>query len=163
MRFAALPLTALPFASLSLIGLSAVALLFACCPAASAIGHHPPDAQSLASLEARAASAPPRDQPWLYARLVHSMTHVAAAEYHAGHIREASAALQRARLCAQRIPLTLLRNAHKLQSAEILVRHTAFQLRQLLMGGIHDRAVVEATIQRLNEVQAEMLTQEFQP
>lgn len=142
--------------------LAAASLLFACSPSALGIGDRPPDAHRLAELQAQAASAPPRDQPYLYAQLVHSMTNIAAAEYHAGHTRQASAALQQAHLYARRIHRSLLRNAKKLHNAEILVRHTAFRLRQLLMGGIHDRSTVEATIQQLNQVQAEMLNQEFQ-
>lgn len=130
---------------------------------ALALGDRAPDARQIAQLEARALAAPPREQPWLYAQLVHSMTDLATAQYRAGNVSEASASLLRARTYALRIHRTLLRDAKRLRQAEILIRHTAFRLRQLLMGGVGNRATVEATMLQLNQLQAEMLHQEFQP
>ena len=116
---------------------------------ALALGDRAPDARQIAQLEARAQAAPPREQPWLYAQLVHSMTDLATAQYRAGKVSEASASLLRARTYALRIHRTLLRDAKR--------------LRQLLMGGVGNRAMLQATMLQLNQLQAEMLRQEFQP
>jgi hypothetical protein len=119
-----------------------------------------PDARHLAQLEAKAAAATPRDQPWLYAELVHSMTDIATQEFQAGQDQQASISLRLAQTYARRIRVSLLRNAHRLQRAEILVRHTAFRLHQLLLGAsIRDQPTLVATIRQLNQVQAEMLNQ----
>ena len=120
----------------------------------------PPDARQLAELEARAASATPRDQPWLYAELVHSMTDIATAQFEAGQDQQAAATLRQAQGYAGRIRVSLLHGAKRLQKAEILVRHTAFRLRQLMLGAsLGDRPTLEATIRQLNQVQSEMLDQ----
>jgi signal transduction histidine kinase len=139
----------------------AVALLF-CSPLAWAHdrGDRPPDAKQLAALEVRAAAATPRDQPWLYAELVHSMTDIATEQYQAGQDQQAAASLRQAQSYAGRIRVSLLRGAKRLQKAEILVRHTAFRLRQLMLGAsLRDRPALEATIRQLNRVQSEMLNQ----
>lgn len=120
----------------------------------------PPDAKQLADLEARAAAATPRDQPWLYAELVHSMTDIATEEFQAGQDQQAESTLRQAQGYAGRIRVSLLHDAKRLQKAEILVRHTAFRLRQLMLGAsLRDRPTLEATIRQLNQVQAEMLNQ----
>jgi hypothetical protein len=122
-----------------------------------------PDARELADLEAKAAMASPRDQPWLYAELVHSMTTIATEQLQAGNEQEADASLRAAQGYASKIHAGLLRDAKKLKNAEILVRHTAFRLRELLTGAPpNDREMLEATIRQLNEVQSEMMMQVFQ-
>jgi signal transduction histidine kinase len=119
-----------------------------------------PNAKQLAELEARAAAATPRDQPWLYAEIVHSMTDIATAQFQAGQDQQAAATLRQAQGYAGHIRVSLLRGARRLQKAEILVRHTAFRLRQLLLGAsLRDRPMLEATIRQLNQVQSEMLNQ----
>lgn len=124
------------------------------------VNDRPPDAKELAKLEAKAASATPRNQPWLYAELVHSMTDIATAQLRAGQYREASESLQAAQGYAARIHLNLLRGAHRLQSAEILIRHSAFRLGQLLTGAsLRDRNALQATLQQVNTVRSAMLDQ----
>jgi hypothetical protein len=53
-----------------------------------------PDAHEIASLEARAVSASPNEQPYLYAELVHSMTEIATAQYQAGDYEHATRSLK---------------------------------------------------------------------
>lgn len=139
----------------------ALAALFTASPVwARGVNDRPPDAKDLAKLEAKAAAATPRDQPWLYAELVHSMTDIATQQLEAGHYREASESLQQAQGYAARIRVDLLRGAHRLQNAEILVRHTAFRVRQLITGSsLRDRPVLESTLQQLNDVRSAMLSQ----
>ena len=138
-------------------------LLLAASPAWAGVNDRPPDAKQLAELEAKAAVATPRDQPWLYAQLVHSMTDIATEQFQAGQDQQAAASLRQAQGYAGRIRVSLLRDAKRLQRAEILVRHTAFRLRQLMLGAsLGERPMLQATIRQLNQVQSEMLTQYFQ-
>lgn len=121
-----------------------------------------PDARELADLEAKAAAAAPSEQPYLYAQLVHSMTDLATAQLQAGDVGHASQSLKSAQNFAGRIQMNLLHDARKLKNAEILIRHTAFRLHELLTGAsLDDRPTLEATIQQLNQVQSEMMLQVF--
>jgi hypothetical protein len=121
-----------------------------------------PDARELADLQAKAAAASPNEQPYIYAELVHSMTEIATAEYQAGDQEHASASLKAAQGYAGKIQMSLLRDAKKLKNAEILIRHTAFRLKELMTGAsLDDRPTLEATIQQLNQVQSEMMLQIF--
>ncbi len=121
-----------------------------------------PDAHELADLEARASVASPNEQPYIYAELVHSMTEVATAQFQSGDVEHASASLKAAQGYAGKIQMSLLRDAKKLKNAEILIRHTAFRLKELMTGAsLDDRPTLEATIQQLNHVQSEMMLQIF--
>jgi hypothetical protein len=121
-----------------------------------------PDARAIADLQAKAAAASPNEQPYLYAQLVHSMTELATAQFQAGDPRTASQTLKSAQGYASRIQMSLLHDAKKLKDAEIIIRHTAFRLRELLTGAsLDDRPTLEATIRQLNQVQDEMMMQIF--
>ncbi|MFZ0633655.1 MAG: hypothetical protein WA399_11230 [Acidobacteriaceae bacterium] len=129
---------------------------------AHGLNDRPPDAHQLADLEAKAAMASPNEQPFLYAELVHSMTEIATEEYQAGNQKQATASLRAAQGYAGKIHMNLLRDAKKLKNAEILIRHTAFRLKELMTGAsLDDRPTLEATIQQLNQVQLEMMNQVF--
>ncbi|MFZ0272281.1 MAG: hypothetical protein WB524_13410 [Acidobacteriaceae bacterium] len=146
----------------SIAVLAAVVVL----PATLAWGHgmddRVPDAREVADLQAKAAAASPNEQPYIYAELVHSMTEIATAQFQAGDQEKASASLRAAQGYAQKIQMNLLRDAKKLKNAEILIRHTAFRLKELMTGAsLDDRPTLEATIQQLNQVQSEMMTQIF--
>lgn len=135
-------------------------------PASFAWAHgmndRPLDSRALADLEAKAAVASPNEQPYLYAELVHSMTEIATEQYQEGQDQQASASLKVARNYASKIQGGLLRDAKKLKNAEILIRHTAFRLKELMTGAsLNDRPTLEATMQELNRVQTEMLQQVF--
>ena len=129
---------------------------------AHGLNDRPLDAHQLADLEAKAAAASPNEQPYIYAELVHSMTEIATEQFQAGHDAQASASLKAAQGYAGKIQMNLLRDAKKLKNAEILIRHTAFRLRELLTGAsLNDRPTLEATIRQLNQVQSEMMNQIF--
>jgi len=129
---------------------------------AHGLNDRPLDAHQLADLEAKAAAASPNEQPYIYAELVHSMTEIATEQFQAGHDAQAAASLKAAQGYAGKIQMNLLRDAKKLKNAEILIRHTAFRLRELLTGAsLNDRPTLEATIRQLNQVQSEMMNQIF--
>ena len=139
------------------------AVLFSVSPArAHGPEDRPPDAQQLAELQAKAAAATPRDQPWLYAELVHSMTDIATEQLQEGQVQQASESLRAAQSYANRIHVNLLHDAKRLKNAEILIRHTAFRVREMLMSAsLNDRPVLQATLSQLNQVQSEMMMQVF--
>ena len=120
------------------------------------------DAQQLAALQTRAAEASPKEQCYLYAELVHSMTELANIQMKQGEDAQASASLLLARNYASKIQMDLLGDAKKLKNAEILIRHTAFRMKELMMGAsLDDRPTMEATIQQLNLVESKMMLQVF--
>lgn len=144
------------------VAVLAATLLAAPLAFAHGLADRPPDARELADLEAKAATAAPNEQPYLYAELVHSMTEMATVEFQAGNEQQASASLRQAQGYAGKIHMNLLRDARKLKNAEILIRHTAFRLKELMTGAsTNDRPALEATIEQLNQVQAEMMNQIF--
>lgn len=129
---------------------------------AHGLSDRPLDAHQLADLEAKAEVASPSEQPYLYAQLVHSMTEIATEQFQAGDTQQASASIRAAQTYAGKIHMNLVRDARKLKNAEILIRHTAFRMKELMTGAsLSDRPVLEATIQELNQVQQEMMDQIF--
>ena len=144
------------------VSVLAVVLLPASLAWAHGLNDRPPDARELADLQAKAAIASPSEQPYLYAELVHSMTEIATEQFQAGNDQQASASIREAQSYAGKIHMNLLRDARKLKNAEILIRHTAFRLKELMTGAsLNDRPVLEATITQLNQVQQEMMNQIF--
>jgi hypothetical protein len=121
-----------------------------------------PDAREIADLQAKAEIASPSEQPFLYAQLVHSLTEIATIQYQAGDAPKASASLKSAQSYAAKLQSGLAHNAKKLKDAEILIRHTAFRLHELLTGAsIDDRPTLEATIKQLNQIQSDLMLQVF--
>lgn len=131
---------------------------------AHGLSDRPLDARQLADLQAKAATASPNEQPYLYAELVHSMTEIATEQFQAGNEQQASASIREAQGYAGKIHMNLLRDAKKLKNAEILIRHAAFRMKELMTGAsLNDQPVLEATIVQLNQVQQEMMSQIFHP
>jgi hypothetical protein len=145
-----------------LVGVLAAVLLPASLAWAHGLNDRAPDLRELADLQAKAETASPNEQPYIYAELVHSMTEIATEQFQAGNEQQASASLHAAQGYAGKIHMNLLRDARKLKNAEILIRHTAFRLKELMTGAsLNDQPTLEATIQQLNQVQAEMMIQVF--
>ena len=141
--------------SLLMIGLNAA-------PAIAAIDDKQPDAQSIAALEARASLASPKDQCFLYAELDHEMIEFSSAQYAAGEIDKASQTLKRVNGFAQKIHIAIANDEKRLKNAQILLRHTAFRLNELLhSSSIEDRPLVQETLAQLNQVQTETMMQVF--
>ncbi len=131
-------------------------------PAASAASDKALDTQEIAALEIKAAQAAPKEQCFLYAQLAHSMTELASQQLSAGNIAQASASLKAVQMYAEKIHMGVADDAKKLKNAEILMRHTAYQLKELLMGAsLDDRPTLESTLKQLDQVQSEMMLQVF--
>ena len=121
-----------------------------------------PNPQALAALEQRASLASPREQCFLYAELVHERTEEAGRELSSGDVEKATASIQFIQKYAAKIHIGLADDSKRLKNAEILVRHTAFRLRDILRGAsTDDRPPLEATLKQLDQVQSEMMLAVF--
>jgi hypothetical protein len=139
-------------------------LLFVFCFAAhaSSIDENLPDAQALSRLELQAQEAKPREQCFLYAELVHTMTEIAGKQMLNGDIDQASATLKKVEHYAELNHLGLARDTKRLKSAELLMHHTTYKLNEYLhQASGEDQATLQATLKQLDHVQNEILTQVF--
>ena len=131
-------------------------------PGALAVDEKIPDAQSLTQLEARASQADPREQCFLYAELVHEMTELAGRQLSAGEMEQASNTLRVVQQYAAKIHMGVASDSKRLKNAEILMRHTAFRLKDILSSAsLDDRPTLDATLKQLDQVEAEMMLQVF--
>lgn len=131
-------------------------------PAYAATDAKIPDAQSIAALEAKANQAQPREQCFLYAELIHEMIEFSSAQYAAGEFEKASNTLKRVNGFAQKIHIAVANDEKRLKNAQILLRHTAFRLTELLhASAIEDRPLVAETLAQVNQVQTETMMQVF--
>jgi hypothetical protein len=131
-------------------------------PAASAATDKTLDAQQMAALANKAAQASPKEQCFMYAELAHSMLEQASQQLSAGDTAKASASLKAVQMYAEKIHMGVADDAHKLKNAEILMRHTAYRLKELMMGAsLEDRPTLESTLKQLDQVEAEMMMQVF--
>ncbi len=131
-------------------------------PGALAADEKIPDAQAMLALEARASTATPKEQCFLYAELVHDMTELAGRQLTSGDAERASTTLKNVQQYASKIHMGVANDSKKLKNAEILMRHTAFRLKDILTtASLDDRPTLDATLKQLDQVQAEMMLQVF--
>jgi hypothetical protein len=118
--------------------------------------------QTIQALEARADQAGPREQCFLYAEVVHQMTEVSLRQYAAGDVDNASKMLKQIQQFAHKIHLSMADNDKRLKNAEILLRHTAFRLNEMLHGSsFEDRPLVQEALTEVNQAQNEAMMQVF--
>jgi hypothetical protein len=121
-----------------------------------------PDQQSIDALELRASQAQPREQCFLYAEAVHQMIEFSLRQYAAGDAEKANGLLKRAQELTHKIHLAVSDDNKRLKNAEILLRHTAFRLTELLHASAsEDRPLVQETLSRVNAAQTEAMMQVF--
>ena len=131
-------------------------------PARAAIDDSVPAPEIIAQLEARAAQAKPREQCFLYAQLVHSMTQLAGKQFVDGDIEQASATLKKINQYAQLIHMNVANDTKKLKDAEMLMQHTTSHLGMYIrQASADDQATLKATLTQLDHVHDELLTQVF--
>lgn len=120
------------------------------------------DEVSLTQLESRAQAAQPREQCFLYAELVHSLTEIAGKQLADGDSVSASVTLKRIDTLAQKIHMTLAKDTKRLKNAELLMHHTTRRLSDMLhIAALEDQPIVQSTLKRLDTVQTELLAQVF--
>ena len=122
-----------------------------------------PDEQMISALEQRAAQAHPREQCFLYAQLVHEMIEFSAQQYQAGEVDKANGLLKKAQEFTHKITSALAVNDKKLKDAQIILRHSAYRLSELLHAGAPDenRELLKQTLAQLNQVQEDAMLQVF--
>ena len=121
-----------------------------------------PDQQTINALEQRASQAQPREQCFLYAEVVHDMIEVSLRQYAAGDAEKATGLLKRAQELTHRIHLAISDDNKRLKNAEILLRHTAFRLTEMLHSSAsEDRPLVQETLSQVNRAQTEAMLQVF--
>ena len=129
---------------------------------ASSPDDKPFDQNSIAALEARIGQAQPREQCFLYAELIHQMTELSLKQYAAGDVEKASQMLAQVQEIAHKMHLSIADNDKRLKNAEILLRHTAFRLKEMLRSSsVEDRPLVEATLAQVNRAENETMLQVF--
>jgi hypothetical protein len=119
-----------------------------------------PDQQSIDALQARIHDAQPREQCFLYAELIHQMTELSLHEYAEGNVDKADGMLKQIEQIARKVHLSVADNDKRLKNAEILLRHTAFRLNEMLHSSSYeDRPLVASALAQVNQVESEaMLT-----
>jgi hypothetical protein len=90
------------------------------------------------------------------------MTEYSVKQYAAGDVDKATDLLKQIQSLAGKLHLSVAINDKRLKKAEILLRHTAFRLTELLHNSSSDdRQVVAATLAQVNEAQSETMLQVF--
>jgi hypothetical protein len=145
--------------SLAVLALAAVSVL----PArASGFDDKPFDQESINVLQAKILQAQPREQCFLYAELVHQMTEVSLRQYSAGDGDKAALLLKQVQGLAQKIHLSMADDNKRLKNAQILLRHTAFRLNEMLHNSsLEDQPLVAETLAQVNQAQSEAMLQVF--
>ena len=148
--------------ALFLASASVLAFLVVVPVRAAAIDESIPNSDGLAQLEQRASQANPREQCFLYAELVHTMTEKAGKEIADGDIEKANVTLKQINLFAHMIHVNLAKDTKRLKDAEMLMHHTTYRLAEYLhLVNGEDKATVQATLKQLDQVNDELLTQVF--
>jgi hypothetical protein len=120
------------------------------------------DQSTIAALESRIGQAQPREQCFLYAELIHQMTEFSLKQYAAGDVEKASELLKQVQEIVQKMHLSVADNDKRLKNAEILLRHSAFRLKEMLQSSAsEDRPLVEATLAQVNHAENETMLQVF--
>lgn len=120
------------------------------------------DTQELTALAARAEQATPKDRCYLYAQLVSAMTALASKQMDAGDSSDASASLKAIQEYTEKIHGDVTNNSRKLKDAQIMMRRTAFRLKELMSGAsLSDQPIFEATLKQLDQVQSQMMLAVF--
>ena len=120
------------------------------------------DQGTITALQDRINLAQPREQCFLYAELIHQMTEVSLQQYAAGDVEKANALLNQIQQITHKMHLSMADNDKRLKNAEILLRHTAFRLREMLHSSAsEDRPLFEATLAQVNQAQSETMLSVF--
>jgi hypothetical protein len=120
------------------------------------------DQQSIDALQAKILQAQPREQCFLYAELVHEMTEFSLRQYAAGDGEKAAGLLKQVQELAHKIHLSMSEDNKRLKNAQILLRHTAFRLTEMLHNSsLEDQPLVAQTLAQVNQAQDEAMLQVF--
>jgi hypothetical protein len=120
------------------------------------------DQQTIDALELKASQAQPREQCFLYAEVVHQMTELSLRQYAAGDVGKAAGLLKQVQALTHKIHMSVANDNKKLKDTEILLRHTAFRLTEMLhASSFDDTELVQQTLTQVNKAQTEAMLQVF--
>lgn len=120
------------------------------------------DQESINLLQAKILQAQPREQCFLYAELVHQMTEFSLRQYAAGDGEKAAGLLKQVKAFAHKIHLSMSDDNKRLKNSEILLRHTAFRLNEMLHNSsLEDRPLLTETLAEVNQAENEAMMQVF--
>lgn len=121
-----------------------------------------PDEQELTALEAKADQATPKDQCYLYAKLVRDMADVTGQQMDAGNESGAHASLKAIQRYTEKIRAEITEHSKKLKDAQIMMRRTAFRLQELMRGAsLNDQSAFQSTLKQMDQVQSQMMLAVF--
>ena len=119
-------------------------------------------ATALATLQAKADHAPPRDRCFLYAELVGRLADRAGQQLNSGDSDQASESLRLLRQYAEQIGSAITDDTRKLKDAELLTRRASFRLSNMLReASYEDRPVLGATLELVHRAQTNLMMQVF--
>src|SRR5580698_4287283 len=120
------------------------------------------DQDSIDALQAKILQAQPREQCFLYAELVHEMTEFSLRQYAAGDGEKAAGLLKQVQGLAHKIHLSMSDDNKRLKNAQILLRHTAFRLNEMLHNrSLEDQPLVAETLAQVDKAQKEAMLEVF--
>jgi hypothetical protein len=118
--------------------------------------------RTLASLQAKADQAQPRDRCFLYAMLVNQMTNLAGQQLDSDDPGQASETLKLVQRYAENIRTGVTGDSRKVKEAELLMRRSSFQLKIILReSSFEDQLALKTTLKELNQVQEQLMIQVF--
>lgn len=140
----------------------AISALVSLPPAFAASSDNVPNEQELTALEAKADHATPKDQCYLYAKVVRDMANLTGRQIDQGNSSAASASLRAIQRYTAKIREEVTGHSKKLKDAQIMMRRTAFRLEELMHGAsLSDQPVFQSTLNQLNQVQSQMMLAVF--
>ena len=120
------------------------------------------DANTLAALEAKAASAEPRERCFLYTELLHNWTELAGKSLAAGDEIAAVAAMRQADADAEKLKGALGRDSKRLKNAEQLLEHSVHRLSDMTrVTSMDQHEVMQAVLRHVSSVHDELLAAVF--
>lgn len=121
------------------------------------------DSQQISALAAKAEQATPKDRCYLYAKIVSAMTDLAGRQMNDGTPSDVAASLKAIQRYASKIRTDLTDHSKKLKDAQIMMRRTAFRLKELMRGGsLGEQPDFEMTLNQVNQTQSQMMLAVFQ-
>jgi len=116
----------------------------------------------LATLQAKAEQAPPRDRCFLYAEIVGQLADRAGQQIKSGDSDQASESLRLLRQYAEQIGSATTDDSRKLKDAELLTQRASLRLSNMLRGApFEDRPVLDATLKLVYRAQTNLMLQVF--
>jgi hypothetical protein len=90
------------------------------------------------------------------------MTEYSLRQYSVGNVEKAAELLRQIQPLTRKIHLSVADNNKRLKNAEMLLRHTAFRLSEMLhTSSFEDRTLVEQTLAQVNQAQTDAMMQVF--